>query len=586
MFDPAYSELLDTNQELRGELQDEIFINKSNEKKIRSLDKKFKDEVGSIQDGQIIELENKVGSLKARIRILIDKKISINALDMATTNLIANVNRGLDRIENHIRGVGTPMQNPANVIDGIRGSLNTIRVTLQNITAERDQYQNILNDTNNRERDLGNQLRDSRNQNLRFQRLLDKSRVRVERTVRERDNAQGERDLAMLAYKIERQESCRWMFSYRDKDRRVQGLLREKFAKQLLYQRDTNLPANDPYTNGTPAINTPAIFTVWLRHKYREVMAGNAELALQSLIQERFNQGDSPDVYESRIRKHIVGFADDQVLPALYTHLPLDLRNSGKIYMAIRGAGHQTVDNFFADLRKCWVERQVGPNMFSQNQIQPQVSYQGATSADFEKLNTKIASLEAQLAESMQVHSKLAQRLHLPENVINSNNAPIYDKYINEELERRLGVIETHLAELLRKDTVDTNSTLNDHSNEGLEKRLGQIEAHLTKLAKKDSRDAKTFQRRRSESSPFGGFEKRLGQIEALLAKLARGSKSKSGRVHMVTADEQSSADFFDNDTTSPSKPEDNDDDSDNSSTESDSEKRDTNIYITYGKKK
>ena len=30
------------------------------------------------------------------------------------------------------------------------------------------------------------------------------------------------------------------MFSYQDKDRRVQGLLREKFAKQLLYQRDTN----------------------------------------------------------------------------------------------------------------------------------------------------------------------------------------------------------------------------------------------------------------------------------------------------------------------------------------------------------
>ncbi|CAB5381122.1 unnamed protein product [Rhizophagus irregularis] len=73
--DPAYSQLLDTNQELRSELQDEIFNNKSNEKKIRSLvkeleqcyrtislqdntiiahekeDKKFKDEVGSIQDG-------------------------------------------------------------------------------------------------------------------------------------------------------------------------------------------------------------------------------------------------------------------------------------------------------------------------------------------------------------------------------------------------------------------------------------------------------------------------------------------------------------------------------------------------------
>ena len=73
---------------------------------------------------------------------------------MATTNLIANINRGLDRIENHIRGVSTPMQNPANIIDGIRGSLNTIRVTLQNITAERDQYQDILNDENKRVQNL------------------------------------------------------------------------------------------------------------------------------------------------------------------------------------------------------------------------------------------------------------------------------------------------------------------------------------------------------------------------------------------------------------------------------------------------
>src|SRR6266496_1379872 len=144
--DSVYSQLLDINQKLRNELQDEIFINKSNEKKLRSLikeleqcyqtislqdntiiahekeveklkseisdlqkqlrvlqqDKKFKDEVGSIQDGRIIELENKVRSLKARIQILIDKKISINALDMATANLIVNINRELDRIENHI----------------------------------------------------------------------------------------------------------------------------------------------------------------------------------------------------------------------------------------------------------------------------------------------------------------------------------------------------------------------------------------------------------------------------------------------------------------------------------------------------
>src|ERR1044072_3781531 len=111
MFDPAYSQLLDTNQELRSELRDEISINKSNEKKIRSLvkeleqcyrtislqdntiiahekeiedlkyqitdlqkqlrilqqDKKFKEGVASLQDNCIIEFKNKVEHLKARI---------------------------------------------------------------------------------------------------------------------------------------------------------------------------------------------------------------------------------------------------------------------------------------------------------------------------------------------------------------------------------------------------------------------------------------------------------------------------------------------------------------------------------------
>ena len=73
-------------------------------------------------------------------------------------------------------------------------------------------------------------------------------------------------------------------------------------------------------------------------------------------------------------------------------------------------------------------------------------------------------------------------------------------------------------------------------------------------------------------------MEKRLGQIESLLAKLAKDSKSRSGRVHIATVDEQS-----DDDT---SKPEDNDYNSDNSSAGSDSGKRDMNVYITHGKKK
>ena len=97
---------------------------------------------------------------------------------MATTNLIINVNRGLERIENHIRGVGTPMQNPANVIDGIRGLLNTIRVTLQNITTERDQYQNLLHDSIQRVDNLRNQFTNSGNQNLRLQRMNPEFRLK------------------------------------------------------------------------------------------------------------------------------------------------------------------------------------------------------------------------------------------------------------------------------------------------------------------------------------------------------------------------------------------------------------------------
>ncbi len=49
---------------------------------------------------------------------------------MIMINFIANVNRGLDRIKNHIREVNISMQNLANVIDGIRDLLNTIWVIL------------------------------------------------------------------------------------------------------------------------------------------------------------------------------------------------------------------------------------------------------------------------------------------------------------------------------------------------------------------------------------------------------------------------------------------------------------------------
>ena len=85
--DPAYSQLLDTNQELRDELQDEISINRSNEKKIRSLVKELEQcyQTISFQDNSIIaheseikELKSEISNLRKQLRVLQqDKKFNV-----------------------------------------------------------------------------------------------------------------------------------------------------------------------------------------------------------------------------------------------------------------------------------------------------------------------------------------------------------------------------------------------------------------------------------------------------------------------------------------------------------------------------
>ncbi|RIA91218.1 hypothetical protein C1645_822376 [Glomus cerebriforme] len=385
------------------------------------------------------------------------------------------------------------------------------------------------------------------------------------------------------------------------------GLLKSKLVGKYI-----PVPAQDPY-NGNANIDTPARLQAWMNSKYQRENIGTQQVAIQKLAQEKFRSTDSPDTYEKRIRPLLLGIPnnDANTVGFLKSHLS----DWGDLYTWMRSANPAIagINEFFTELKNLWLER--NPNIHaSQNNspaeidklnsiitsLQVQLAQlaqvlhpqNNEASANFEKLNSKIASLEAQLAESMQVHSKLAQRLQLPENVVNSNNASIFDSYINQELEKRLGVIEINLAKLtklVREDTIDTKSAqyqcseFSDYNNGGLEKRLERIEAHVAKFAGKDTRGAKTPQRQRSESSPFGGLEKRLGKIEALLDKLTKDSKSRSGRVHMATADEQSNPIFSDDDA---SKPEDDDYNSDNSSAGSDSEKRDTHVYIKYRKKK
>src|SRR5688572_24363949 len=69
ILDPAYSQLLDTNQELRSELRDEISINKNNETKIQSLVKELEQcyRTISFQDNSIIAHEKEIEKLKSEI---------------------------------------------------------------------------------------------------------------------------------------------------------------------------------------------------------------------------------------------------------------------------------------------------------------------------------------------------------------------------------------------------------------------------------------------------------------------------------------------------------------------------------------
>src|SRR5437763_16828010 len=67
------------------------------------------------------------------------------------------------------------------------------------------------------------------------------------------------------------------------------------------------VPANDPYTIGNPAINSPATLRVWARTKYQQETVGTKQSAIQRLTQERFQPFDTPDTYETRIRPLLLG---------------------------------------------------------------------------------------------------------------------------------------------------------------------------------------------------------------------------------------------------------------------------------------
>ncbi|RIA88551.1 hypothetical protein C1645_826189, partial [Glomus cerebriforme] len=284
------------------------------------------------------------------------------------------------------------MQNPANVID---------------------------DDTNNWERDLGNQLRDSRNQNLRFQHLLDESRVQAERITQIHTDALNDenrqrKDTQIAEHRRTAHRLTGQILALQNNplgnmadtrrlpvlnliapilaknkpytgqepsddylDRLIQSIsfaeghmtvLENANARDFdeavkcnIYKAQMGgkylpVPVNDPY-NGNNPINTTASLRAWMRSKYQHETVGVAD-------------GDA----------QTVGF--------LKNHL------SGDLYTWMRAVAPAGIDAFFTNLKDMWLER--APNLNGDQ------NYQNNSSAEIE-------------------------------------NALTFDRHLNQELEKRLG---------------------------------------------------------------------------------------------------------------------------------------------------
>ena len=128
------------------------------------------------------------------------------------------------------------------------------------------------------------------------------------------------------------------------------------------------VPADDPFIQGNPAINTPATLRAYLNAKYQRETIGSQQSAIQKLTQEKFQINDTPDIYETRIRPLLLGTADndEQVLGFLKNQLP------GELYTWMKIANPGGINAFFTALKNMWLERT--PNL-NEAKVYQQSSY-------------------------------------------------------------------------------------------------------------------------------------------------------------------------------------------------------------------
>jgi len=65
---------------------------------------------------------------------------------MAHIDPFVNITWGLHRLETHFRGHSTPLNNPANIVQGMYGTLDTIQTNYQRIDQDLDDITNQQDD--------------------------------------------------------------------------------------------------------------------------------------------------------------------------------------------------------------------------------------------------------------------------------------------------------------------------------------------------------------------------------------------------------------------------------------------------------
>ena len=117
---------------------------------------------------------------------------------MAHIDPFINITRGLNQLENHFTG-GTPLINPANIIQGMYGTLNTIRANYQRIDQDLDDVTNQRDARDAQIVQLQQDVNYFRQQNNALQN-------HVNQLTLERNNSQNDLALMTTAYYNEREE--------------------------------------------------------------------------------------------------------------------------------------------------------------------------------------------------------------------------------------------------------------------------------------------------------------------------------------------------------------------------------------------